>query len=176
MPTFFCSVASWGTVFPERALVDKSLGMRIQEIAIPIATALDLELVEVLFQGRGPNSVIRVTIDKVVGVGISDCEQFHQSFRKALDVADLIPYAYRLEVSSPGLDRPLLKPEDYQRVVGKLVRVKLREPLLGDWLIIGQLSEVKDMGIEVISQDGKNVVPREVPWEAISQSKLEIEF
>ncbi|MCZ6802138.1 MAG: ribosome maturation factor RimP [Nitrospirae bacterium] len=157
-------------------MVDKSLGTRIQEIAIPIATALDLELVEVLYQGRGSKSVIRVTIDKVDGVGISDCEQFHHSFSKALDVADPLPYAYRLEVSSPGLDRPLLKPEDYQRVVGKLVRVKLREPLSGEWLILGRLSTVMDTGIEVMSQQGKTTNPVNVPWEIIAQAKLEIEF
>lgn len=102
------------------AVERKDLGAQVQAIASPIAKALSLDLVEVSCQGGGNGIMVRVTIDKAGGVGIVDCEAFHHSLGRALDVADPIPHSYKLEVSSPGLDRPLKTPEDFQRFNWKI--------------------------------------------------------
>lgn len=94
--------------------------------------------------GQGPRSVVRVLIDKPGGVTVTDCEQAHKALGPALDVADPFPHAYTLEVSSPGLDRPFKRLQDYQRAIGKEVSLKLRQPLNGQWRVIGRLAEADE--------------------------------
>ena len=97
--------------------------------------------------GQGPRSIVRVLIDKSGGVSIADCEQAHKALGPALDVADPFPHAYTLEVSSPGLDRPFKRAQDYQRAIGKEVSLKLRQPLEGQWRITGQLMHVDEQAV-----------------------------
>lgn len=117
---------------------------RIQELLSPILWTLGLELVDVVCVGQGSRSVVRVLIDKPGGVTVSDCERAHLAVGPALDVADPFPHAYTLEVSSPGIDRPFKRLQDYQRAVGKRVSVKLKQPLDGQWRIIGELVQVDE--------------------------------
>jgi len=117
---------------------------RLREVISPILWTLGLELVDVVCVGQGPRSIIRVLIDKSGGVSIADCEQAHKVLGPALDVADPFPHAYTLEVSSPGLDRPFKRFQDYQRAIGKEVSLKLRQPLEGQWRITGQLIQVDE--------------------------------
>jgi ribosome maturation factor RimP len=125
----------------------RSVINRLQEIVSPILWSLGLELVEVLCVGQGSRSVVRVLIDKPGGVTISDCEQAHKALGPALDVADPFPHAYTLEVSSPGLDRPFKRLQDYQRAVGKRVNIKLRQPLEGQWRVAGELAHVDEQRV-----------------------------
>ena len=120
---------------------------RLYEIISPILWTLGLELVDVVCVGKGPRSVVRVLITKSDGVSITDCEQAHKALGPALDVADPFPHAYTLEVSSPGLDRPFKRSQDYQRAIGKEVSLKLREPLEGQWKIAGQLMQVDEEAV-----------------------------
>lgn len=120
---------------------------RLQEVISPILWTLGLELIDVMCAGQGPRTVVRVLIDKPGGVTISDCEQAHKALGPALDVADPFPHAYTLEVSSPGLDRPFKKLQDYQRAIGKEVSFKLHEPFEGQWRIVGQLREVDEQAV-----------------------------
>jgi len=122
---------------------------RVQEIISPILWALGLELVEVVCVGQGPRSVVRVLIDKPGGVTVTDCEQAHKALGPALDVADPFPHAYTLEVSSPGLDRPFKRLQDYQRAIGKEVSLKLRQPLNGQWRVIGRLVEADEQAVSL---------------------------
>lgn len=87
----------------------EALNARIQELAAPILQTHGLELVEVACVGQGSRTVVRVFIDKPGGITLTDCEQAHRSLSPALDVIDPFPHAYTLEISSPGLDRPLRK-------------------------------------------------------------------
>jgi ribosome maturation factor RimP len=123
---------------------------RVQDVISPILWALELELVEVVCVGQGPRSVVRVLIDKPGGVTVTDCEQAHKALGPALDVADPFPHTYTLEVSSPGLDRPFKRLQDYQRAIGKEVSLKLRQPLNGQWRVIGRLAEADDQAVSVI--------------------------
>lgn len=127
-----------------RSVVD-----RISETVSPILWTLGLELADVVCVGQGPRSVIRVFIDKPEGVTLDDCERAHKALGPALDVADPFPHAYTLEVSSPGLDRPFKRIQDYRRAVGKRVTLKLKEPLAGQWRVMGTLTGVTDDSVTI---------------------------
>jgi ribosome maturation factor RimP len=134
-----------------RSVVD-----RLQDLISPILWSLGLELVEVVCVGQGPRSVVRVLIDKPGGVTITDCEQAHKALGPALDVADPFPYTYTLEVSSPGLDRPFKRLQDYQRALGKQVTLKLRQPHEGQWKVTGQLTHVDEQAVIVAVSIGRS--------------------
>jgi ribosome maturation factor RimP len=129
---------------------------RVQDVISPILWALGLELVEVECLGQGPRSVVRVLIDKPGGVTVTDCEQAHKALGPALDVADPFPHAYTLEVSSPGLDRPFKRLQDYQRAIGKEVSLKLRQPLNGQWRVIGRLAEADEQAVALALSVGSD--------------------
>ena len=154
----------------------ESLEHRIHDAATPIAKALQVELVEVKCQGRGPNTIVRVTIDKPGGVGIRDCEQLHHSLSRALDVLDPVSPTYRLEVSSPGLDRPLKHQEDFQRAIGKLVRITLLQPLQSEWVIVGWLAAVQDQEITLVIQTRSGTQDLVLSRGLIAKARLEVEF
>lgn len=158
---------------------------RVAAIAAPIVRALGLDLVEVESHGQGAGMVLRVFIDKPGGIMVQDCEQVHQSLGHALDVEDPIPHGYTLEVSSPGLDRPLKRRQDYARALGKQVNVKLRQPCDGQWRLVGRLVNVSDQGLTLAlpasrakkSLRGKEpAVQTEVEWDAIATARLEVEW
>lgn len=144
----------------------------VRSIADPIVRALNLDLIDVECIGQGSRTLLRVFIDKPGGVSLEDCEQVHQSLGHALDVNDPIPHAYTLEVSSPGLDRIFKRRSDYERAVGKLVSIKLRAPLDGQWRLVGRLVGLNDEGLslEVRQQ------PMSLGWSAIGEARLEITF
>ncbi len=149
---------------------------RVQEIAAPILWAMGIELVDVVCVGQGPRTIVRVFIDKPGGVTLHDCEQVHLSLGPALDVADPIPHSYTLEVSSPGLDRPLKTPGDYQRSLGKLINVKLSRPREGQWRLVGRLVGVDDTGISITLAEGKTERVEPLTWDWIAGARLEVEF
>ena len=154
------------------------LGSQVHRIAEPIAKALRLEIVEGECHGKGAKTIVRVIVEKEGGVGIQDCEQFHHSLGRALDVADPVPHAYRLEVSSPGLDRPLRQRKDYDQAVGRNIRVKVHDPVHGNGTLVGQLTEVDDRGITLQVPVRKSRTHRQVAleWDAIAQAKREVEW
>lgn len=176
MPIFFCFTAPGNLAVERRALGPRDLGKRIQEIADPIAKGLRFDLVEVTCHGSGSGSLVRVILDKIGGIRVADCEQFHHSLSRALDVTDPIPHSYRLEVSSPGLDRPLKSFKDYRRSVGKLIRVKLNESGHGQGAYLGRLAEVHDHGIRLVLRKSKGRDPVEIPWDLIDEARPEVEF
>ena len=146
---------------------------RVREIAQPILDSLGLELVEVVYSSGGRKGLLRVFIDKSGGVTLEDCEKASQYLGHALDVEDTIPISYTLEVSSPGLDRPLKRREDFLRSVGKLVRVRTHEPIDRDRHFIGRLTATGESSIEMILESGKVLV---IPFEEIAAARLEVEF
>ena len=154
------------------------LGSQVQRIAEPIAKALHLEIVEVECQGKGAKTIVRVIVEKEGGVGIQDCEQLHHSLGRALDVADPVPHAYRLEVSSPGVDRPLRRRKDYEEAVGRNIRVKVHDPVHGHRTVVGQLTEVDGQGITLQVPVRKSRTHRRVAltWETIAQAKRDIDW
>lgn len=120
--------------------------------------------------------MLRVYIDKPGGVSLSDCEQVHLSLGHALDVEDPVPHSYTLEVSSPGLDRPLKRREDYLKSLGKQVCLKLKHPYRGQWRLVGRLVDAKDLGVTLAPARPRAGEAIEIGWEAIAEARLEVEL
>ena len=99
---------------------------RIAELLRPSLTHLGVELVDVRWSGRGRGAVLRVIIDRAGGVTLDDCERVSNAASAVLDAADPIPSSYRLEVSSPGAERPLRSVDDWRNALGRRVNVRLR--------------------------------------------------
>jgi ribosome maturation factor RimP len=152
------------------------LAESVQAIAAPIVRALGLELVDVECAGQGARTVLRVFIDKPGGVSVGDCEQVHHSLGRALDVQDPIPHPYTLEVSSPGLDRPLRRPEDYRRAAGKRIVVRLRQPVQGQWRLAGRLQEAGEPGVTLTLGRADQEQTVTVGWGQIVEARLDVTF
>jgi ribosome maturation factor RimP len=158
------------------AFTAENLEQDIRQVGEPIARALGVEILEVQSTGRPANLFIRLILDKRGGVGIEDCEQFHQSLRRTWEVIHPDRSMYRFEVSSPGLDRPLKDQKDFQRVVGELIRVTLRIPMNTHSVIVARLVTVTDGGIYLVDDRGKHPQEIHVAWDDIAKAKLEIIF
>jgi ribosome maturation factor RimP len=118
---------------------------RVREVVDRVAASNGLEVVEVDLRGGGKSRMLRITIDKPGGVTHEDCANLSREAGTILDVEDVVRGgSYLLEVSSPGLDRPLHRPADYQRFVGSLVRLKTREPVDGSRHVEGRLQSFQD--------------------------------
>ena len=115
----------------------------------PTIEQLGYELSDLELKVGGRDGVVRVFIDKPEGVDLSDCEIVSRQLSAILDVEDPLTGHYRLEVSSPGLDRKLTKPEHFQRFAGETVRVKLRFPIAGRRNFRGELRAADEEKIEV---------------------------
>jgi len=118
----------------------KALEAGITELAEQIAASIGMEVVLVEIKGSGNQTVVRAFIDRAGGISLDDCERFSKRFSVALDVEDWIPSSYNLEVSSPGVNRPLVKEADFQRFCGKNSRVRTRLPIEGQRNFKGQIS------------------------------------
>ena len=142
----------------------------------PIVAGEQLELVDLEFLREREGWVLRLFIDKPGGrVGLDECTQVSRAVDPVLDVEDFIPTEYSLEVSSPGLNRPLKKPAHFQRVKGEKVKVKTFGPI-GDpprKNFSGTLSEVTDEGIAVEVEGAGNF---RIPFRDIAKAHLEFEF
>jgi ribosome maturation factor RimP len=114
----------------------------LRKLLEPGVSALGFELVEVEVAGSRHNATLRVYIDSPRGVNVDDCARVSRQLSALLDVEDPLPGHYTLEVSSPGLDRPLVKPEDFKRFVGESIKVKMHEPLQGRKNFSGKLVDV----------------------------------
>lgn len=129
---------------------------RAREIAGRVAASSGLELVDVELLGGGKGRMLRITIDKASGVTHEDCANLSREVGTILDVEDAVPGgSYLLEVSSPGLDRPLFRLADYERFVGSLVKLKTREPVNGSQHVVGRLEGVQEGKITVKLESGK---------------------
>ncbi len=128
----------------------------VQDYVELLAADKGLELVDVQFRREGHGWVLRVFIDREEGVTIDDCAGVSRAISAWLDVEDLIEDAYHLEVSSPGLERPLKKREDFERFCGRKARIKLQEPLNGQLVFTGIL-ELVEVDLVVLVVDGHPV-------------------
>ncbi|CUS37042.1 Ribosome maturation factor RimP [Candidatus Nitrospira nitrificans] len=176
MPTFLFGYMSKGNGLSIPGRSPQPVADRLHEIISPILWTLGLELVDVVCVGKGPRSVVRVLIAKPDGVSITDCEQAHKALGPALDVADPFPHAYTLEVSSPGLDRPFKRSQDYQRAIGKEVSLKLRQPLEGQWKIAGRLMQVDEEAVVLTVVAARTSHTVKLSRDMIAEAKLVVKI
>ncbi len=132
-----------------------------------------LELVEVEFKGGLGRRVLRIYIDRPQGVNHSDCKRVSDQVGRELDIEDLISGSYTLEVSSPGLLRKLKSKRDFERAVGRLVRLQSRELIDGSRNFRGILRGFDGDQLTVTSKNGNQTL---IPFELVSKANLDIEF
>jgi len=151
---------------------------KVMELAEPLVAHLGLELVDVEYKREGRAMVLRIFIDREGGITLDDCALVSRELSELLDVEDVIPSHYTLEVSSPGLNRPLKKEKDYLRYLGKLVRVKTFELHSDDEgnprkTFLGELTGCKGGVVSVKLEEGQTA---SIPLSIIAKANLEFEF
>lgn len=146
---------------------------RAAELADRIAAREGCEVAHCEFVKEGPGWVLRVYIDRRGGVGLEDCTAVSRQLSTALDVEDFIDRSYSLEVSSPGVFRPLFEAEDYQRFVGERVRIKTMAPVRGRRTFVGELGGLEDGTVTIHEPGGQTF---EIPLDKVGKANLEPEL
>jgi len=141
-----------------------------------IVTSEGMELVHLEYRRQGRSYLLRIDIDKEGGVKLEDCELVSHQVSAWLDVEDPIPGEYELQVSSPGLDRKFYKDSDYQKFLGRLVRVKTSKPIRGLHVIVGKLKEFDGGQIVVTDPNVKKDPDYVIPLVDIKETRLEVEI
>ncbi|AEG60154.1 ribosome maturation factor RimP [Desulforamulus ruminis] len=145
---------------------------RVKAAVEPIIEAEHLELVDVEYVKEGGNWYLRIYIDKLGGVDLDDCQMVSEKIDTLLDELDPIPQAYFLEVSSPGIERPLKKPADFERFKGHLIMVNTYTPVDGAKSFTGKLENYSEAGVQ-LNIKGKSMV---IPLDKVAASRLAVEF
>jgi ribosome maturation factor RimP len=135
----------------------QSLEARMTGLAEQVAASLGMEVVLVELMGEGNHRIVRAFIDQPTGISLDDCERFSKRFSVSLDVEDWIPFSYVLEVSSPGINRPLAKEADFQRFCGKNAKVRTRLPIEGQRNFRGQIVGVTEGRLTIEVAPGKQI-------------------
>jgi ribosome maturation factor RimP len=151
----------------------EDVASKVEEIAQRIVQSEGLELVEVEVKGGGNSGFVRIAIDKPEGVTHSDCELVSDKVGQILEAEDAMPGHYTLEVSSPGLERKLLKPQDYQRFQGKKAKITVREEVDGRRTWEGTLAGYSDGVVSLETQPGEI---RQLPFDKIKKANLKFEW
>jgi ribosome maturation factor RimP len=158
----------------------------VRAIASRIARSYGLDIFDVQYRREGPGMVLRVQIDRPgsgataeESVSVEDCAHVSRDLSAALDVDDVVPAAYTLEVSSPGLDRPLRQTADYGGFAGRRAKLVMREAIDGQMFFKGRLGGAEDgqtggdSVVIIVTDDGQS---HRVPIGAITRANLEVEF
>ena len=153
---------------------------RVRAIAARVASGHGLEIFDVQFRREAPGMVLRVQIDRPgpaataeESVSVEDCAHMSRELSAILDVEDVVPTAYTLEVSSPGLDRPLRRADDYRRFAGRMAKIVMRQRVDGQGYFRGKLGGLDGTDVLIEADDRKT---HRVPLEVITRANLEVEF
>ena len=153
---------------------------QVRALAGRVAGLYGLEIFDVQFRREAGGMVLRVQIDRPGpaataedSVSVGDCAHVSRDLSAILDVEDIVPTAYILEVSSPGLDRPLRHADDYRRFSGRRAKLVMREAVDGQTYFKGRLGGVEDHVVLIDADDGRR---HRVPIGVITRANLEVEF
>ncbi len=146
---------------------------RIRRLIEDVVESQGYELVDAEYKGAGKNALLRIFIDRPEGISHRDCELVTEQVGTVLDVEDLIPSSYTLEVSSPGLDRKLVKESDYTRFEGKLARIQTRIPLHQQKVFRGRLQGLHEGKVRLELPKGDLL---EIPLDVIQEARLEFDW
>lgn len=149
-------------------------------VADRVAASYGLEVFDVQFRREARGMVLRVQIDRPgpaataeESVSVEDCARVSRDLSAIFDVEEVVPTAYTLEVSSPGLDRPLRRADDYRRFAGRRAKLVMREAVDGQRYFKGRLGGVEENDVLIDADDGRR---HRVPVAAITRANLEVEF
>jgi len=146
---------------------------KVTGLAQAVADEQGVKIFDVEFAGSSGRPILKVYIDRKEGVTLEDCSRFSRSLSALMDVEDPVRTPYVLEVSSPGLDRPLRGLSDYEHNLGKLARIVTREAVDNRTFFVGRIVEVAGDVVRLKIDDKTNV---DIAFENISKARLEIEF
>ena len=147
---------------------------KVREIAERVGASQGIEIVEVQLLGGGGSRVLRIFIDKPPGVTHADCEFISQQVGTILDVEDVVPGSrYTLQVSSPGVERKLTKPREFERFIGQKVKVVLRQPVENQRHWVGALTSFAEGIITLEPSPGRSV---QFPFEQVEKANLKFEW
>lgn len=142
----------------------------LNQLLEPVIERMGYELVGIDFRGNPKNSLLRIYIDKPGGIALDDCSRVSYQVSGVLDVEDPISGRYTLEVSSPGLDRPIFKTSDYDRFAGERIKLRLGAPVEGRRKFVGVLRGLRGEDV-VVEEDGVEYV---VPLSQIDRANLDL--
>ena len=150
---------------------------RIRALAERVASSQGVEVFDVQLRHESIGWVLRVILDRPGAdvadcISVDDCQRVSRDLGAMLDVEDVLDHEYTLEVSSPGLDRPLRTPADYRRFTGRLAQVVLSEPVDAQRFLKGRIGEVTDDAVRLDTASRTHLVP----FDAITRGRLEVEF
>ena len=140
----------------------------LKQRLLPLIEEEDLELVELDLVGKPPHYILRIFVDKAGGVNVEECADLSRRLSDYLDTEDLIQGRYTLEVSSPGLERPLLSLDDFRRKIGERVKVDLKFPLDEKKEIKGEIVEVRENEVVIALEDKVETIP----WDRIEKGRI----
>ncbi|HEV2983777.1 MAG TPA: ribosome maturation factor RimP [Vicinamibacterales bacterium] len=153
---------------------------QVRRTAARVASSYGLDIFDVQFRREASGMVLRVQIDRPgpaasaeESVSVEDCARVSRDLSAILDVEDAVPTAYTLEVSSPGLDRPLRRADDYRRFAGRRAKIVMRERVDGQGFFKGRLAGLDGDEVLIDGDDGR---PHRVPLGVITRANLEVEF
>jgi ribosome maturation factor RimP len=153
---------------------------QVRAIASRVASSYGLDIFDVQFRREGAGMVLRIRLDRPgtgaggeESVSVGDCAVVSRDVSAILDVEDIVETAYILEVSSPGLDRPLRKADDYRRFSGRRAKLVMREAVDGQMFLKGRLGGVDASHVLIETDDGRQ---HRVPLGVITRANLEVEF
>jgi ribosome maturation factor RimP len=149
-----------------------SIAEQVADLVGPALEDMDFELVDVEYLSRHGKWVLRLYIDKEGGVTLDDCARVSREFGDLIDVKDIIIHKYVLEVSSPGLDRPLKKEKDLEHAIGKKIKVKTVAPVKGRQNYTGYLMNFQKGILYIELENG----PVHLPWKEVEKANLVYEF
>jgi ribosome maturation factor RimP len=135
----------------------QSLENGIKKLAEEVAASMGMEVVLIEVKGDENRSLVRVYIDQPNGISLEDCERFSKRLSILLDVEDWISFSYTLEVSSPGVNRPLVKELDFKRFAGKDAKIRTQVPFEGQRNFKGKITGVTEGRVELEVAPGKKV-------------------
>lgn len=149
-----------------------AIEQKVEGILGPLLEGEGFSLVDIEYTRERSGWVLRVLIDRKEGITLDDCARVSREFGQLLDVEDIIPTSYRLEVSSPGLDRPLKKEEDFVKYSGRRVRIKTKDQVSGRRNFKGALLDCTE-GKIMVKVDGSEVFT--IPLSSILKANLEVD-
>jgi ribosome maturation factor RimP len=152
---------------------DRHVVERVRAVAAPLVEGEGCELVDVQYRREGGGWILRVFLDKRAGVTLDDCQRVGQQLGDLLDVEDPIEHPYTLEVSSPGLQRPLVSEADFARFAGRLVRVQTEAPVEGQRRFRGRLLGIAGGLVRLEVEGGRHV---EIPHAGVARANLVVEW
>ena len=159
---------------------EASVVEQVRTVASRVAAGYGLEIFDVQFRREAPGMVLRVQIDRPGPaataedcVSVEDCARVSRELSAILDVEDVVPIAYTLEVSSPGLDRALRGADDYARFTGRRAKIVVREKVDGQGFFKGRIVGIADGAVTVETEGGRQHV---VPLDLITRANLEVDF